>query len=108
MVKSQFEDKSNTFLGKEDGEQKKILEEVEIFYKTLLQLERCGSYTVAPNMPQLSEEDSALLEGPILYAEAVAAPRHMDNNTSPGPDGFTEEFFMFFSFLILVLFWCVQ
>ena len=64
--------------------------------------------TVAPNMPKLSEEDSALLEGPILYAEAVAAPRHMNNNTSPGPDGFTEEFFMFFSFLILVLFWCVQ
>ena len=51
---------------------------------------------MAPNIPKLSEEDSALLEGPIIYAEAVAALRHMKNNKSPAPDGFTVECFKFF------------
>ena len=51
--------------------------------------------TVAPNIPRLSEKDSALLEGSITFAEAVAAPRHMKNKR-PGPDGFTVEFFKCF------------
>ena len=68
--------KTNLTLQKEDGEiiseQKKILEEVETFYKTLYSRRDVMDVdlnTVAPYIPQLSEEDNALLEGPIIYAE---------------------------------------
>ena len=33
-----------------------------------------------------------ILEGEILYIEAVEALKNMKNDKSPGPDGFTSEF----------------
>ena len=36
------------------------------------------------------------LHGKITYAEAAGALKNMKNEKSPGPDGFTAEFFKFF------------
>ena len=52
--------------------------------------------TTITNSPTLSNQDSKLIEGPITLAEAAASLKNMKNNKSPGPDGFTVEFYKFF------------
>ena len=49
-----------------------------------------------PDSPKLSPDDNLLLEGKIDFKEAASALRNMKNEKSPGPDGFTAEFFKFF------------
>merc|ERR1711963_856787 len=49
-----------------------------------------------PDSPKLSQDDNLLLEGKIDYKEAASALKNMKNEKSPGPDGFTAEFFKFF------------
>ena len=39
---------------------------------------------------------SSELEGKLTYHEASAALKNMKNNTLPGSDGYTVEFFTFF------------
>ena len=41
---------------------------------------------------------SSELEGKLTYQEASFALKNMKNNTSPGSDGYTVEFFFFFFF----------
>ena len=48
------------------------------------------------NKMALKKEEKCLLEGPISYTESHHALRSMKNNKSPGPDGYTCEFFKFF------------
>ena len=57
------------------------------------------------NVNILSLDMSSKLEGIITKEEALSALKNMKNNKSPGPDGFTTEFYKFFwidigSFLI--------
>jgi hypothetical protein len=48
------------------------------------------------DVPKLSQEESGSLEGPLTYQEAHNALKKMNNDKSPGSDGFTVEFFKFF------------
>ena len=48
------------------------------------------------NANKLSDEKSASLEGESSYTEIANALKNMKNNKSPGLDGFTIEFFIFF------------
>ena len=45
---------------------------------------------------QNSEEEAYSIEGEITYLEATSFLKKMQNNKSPGSDGFTTEFFKFF------------
>ena len=45
---------------------------------------------------KLSDEQAQLLEGNISYKEALDALKNMKNDKSPGPDGFTNNFYKFF------------
>ena len=47
------------------------------------------------NIPKLSKDESDSLEGHITNAEVLNFLKHMKNDKSPGPDGFTCEFFNF-------------
>ena len=48
------------------------------------------------NESKFSDKESQELEGEITYTELTSALRNMNNNKSPGLDGFTVEFFKFF------------
>ena len=49
--------------------------------------------------PTLSQEESDSLEGPITLQEALLSIEQMENDRSPGSDGFTAEFcFCFLKF----------
>ena len=94
---------------KENGEiiskQNDILTEAKQFYKTMYEnkegengctvneLEKDMQYL---NFKRLSMEEKLGLEGEITVCEAGVILKNMNNNKSPGTDGFTTEFFKFF------------
>ena len=49
-----------------------------------------------PDSPKLDNDDNLKLEGKLTYTEVATALKNMKNEKSPGPDGFTVEFFKFF------------
>ena len=103
LEKRNFVDKSMGFIEKGNGEiiseQKNILNEVKKFYENLYSFKAVKEVDLKATMtnaPVLSDEDSELIEGQVTFAEAAAALKNMKNNKSPGPDGFTVEFYKFF------------
>ena len=48
------------------------------------------------NVPKLSNEHSRSLNGQITNQEALNALKGMKNDKSPGPDGYTNNFYKFF------------
>ena len=98
-----FVNRTVGFLEKPNGDiidnQKDILTEVFCFYKNLYSRKEVNNVLLdemIPDSPKLSPDDNLLLEGKIDYKEAASALRNMKNEKSPGPDGFTAEFFKFF------------
>lgn len=81
--------------------QKEILDETMIFYKKLYSkreitnIDLCDIFNVDV-IPVLTEEMKNKLEGPLLYSELLFCLKKASNNTSPGFDGFSYEFFKFF------------
>jgi hypothetical protein len=47
------------------------------------------------DVPKLDKERSDLLEGEISKEELLSTIKAMQNNSSPGPDGLTKEFYLF-------------
>ena len=98
-----FCSKSLGFLERGDGstifEQKEILEEVKCFFTDLYShrdIAEVDLTEVLTDTPVLTNEDSESIEGLLTYAEAHTALKNMKNNKSPGPDGFSVEFYKFF------------
>lgn len=48
------------------------------------------------NSPTLNNEELNTLEGPLTNTEVLNFLKKTKNDKSPGPDGFTSEFFKFF------------
>ena len=92
--------------------QAEILQEIQHFYTDLYSSNDRNLHPVEianivnkENVNILSLDMSSKLEGIITKEEALFALKNMKNNKSPGPDGFTTEFYKFFwidigSFLI--------
>ena len=98
-----FVNRSVSFLEKQNGDiidnQEEILTEVFCFYKNLYSKKEVNDVVledVIPDSPKLDNDDNLKLEGKITYKEAATALKDMKNEKSPGPDGFTVEFFKFF------------
>jgi exonuclease III len=97
-----FINKTMNFLEKDGGiisDQKLILEEVNNFYKDLYsykEVEVVDLDQALPNTTRLSLDESNQLEGLITLDEITCAIKTMNNNKSPGIDGFSAEFFKFF------------
>ena len=105
LEKRNFVSKCMNSLEKNNGEiindQPDILNETMQFYKTLYSKKDRNSMDIESllsnyNGPRLSEIDKNTLEGPITYSELLYCLKKTSNNTSPGFDGFTYEFFKFF------------
>ena len=82
-------------------DQFKIIEETRRFY-THLYSERPTSNVNLNlilqdyNVPTISEDLKCTLEGQLSYSELLVCLKKTSNNSSPGFDGFTYEFFKFF------------
>lgn len=82
-------------------DQIKIVEETRKFYKHLYSERPISNVNLKTiledfNVPILSEDLKYSLEGLLSYSELLYCLKKSKNNTSPGFDGFTYEFFKFF------------
>ena len=98
-----FINKTVSFLERSNGEvienQTDILKEVENFYSSLYSKKQVTNVDISNiifDAPKLPIQDVDLLKKEITVAEIALALKDMKNNKSPGPDGFTVEFFKFF------------
>ena len=103
LEKRNFQNKTVSFLEKGDGEivseQENILNEVQHFYENLYSFKNVQAFDLdyLKNNAVLLDHDSSVgLEGEISIREVKQALKNMKNNKSPGPDGFTAEFYKFF------------
>ncbi|KAK3084078.1 hypothetical protein FSP39_007782 [Pinctada imbricata] len=83
--------------------QTEILDTIKSFYKDLYSSRDeilndidLNSTFSDSNIPKLNENQKLTLEGDLTMKEAGEVLRNMKNNKTPGPDGFTAEFFKFF------------
>ena len=96
---SKIVQKLQTAKGEIINDQKKIMNEIELFYKNLYSSkEKNHVYTDLNkyNTPKLNDDESEKLEGLLTLSELTTALKNMKNNRSPGVDGFSCEFFKVF------------
>ena len=82
-------------------DQKEILNETMQFYKDLYSKREVKNVDLKAlfanfSVPILGEEMKNKLEGPLSYSELLFCLKKSSNNTSPGYDGFSYEFFKVF------------
>lgn len=88
---------------KEDGtictDQFDILNESKLFYENLykkretIEKENIHKRLKDYDIPKLTKKESDSLEGPVTKLEVLNFLKQMKNDKSPGPDGFSSEFF---------------
>ena len=67
-------------------------------YKSKGSLSKAEFHQVASDLslPKISDDEREVLEGVLSFDECKEAFESLNDNTSPGEDGFTIEFFKYF------------
>ena len=103
LEKRNFVSKNITYLsidGTDVREQNKILQNIQDFYSSLYSHRETDiaelDSLIEGNPPKLSDVQSKEIDNEIQISELGETLKRMKNGKSPGPDGFTTEFFKFF------------
>ena len=81
--------------------QDQILSETKRHYQKLYEAKETEDVSLHDllrniEVPKLNENEMTSIEWEITYTEMLSSLKRMSNNTSPGNDGFTVEFYKFF------------
>ena len=106
MEKQDFKRKTVTELRVEDdkivSDENEILKSIEDVYGNLykskgpLSEAELHQFTSELNLPKISDDERGMLEGLFSFEECKEALKCLNDNKSPGEDGFTVEFFKCF------------
>ena len=59
-------------------------------------LEEMDKFLENFNLPRMNQEEIEIMKNPITTTEIKAVIKNLPKNKSPGPDGFTGEFYQTF------------
>ena len=65
----------------------------QLYGNKIANLDEVDRFLEKFNLPRLNQEEIEIIYNPITSTEIEAVIKNLQKNKSPGPDGFTEEFY---------------